>query len=106
MTSKTRYSHRVRCNRRKCQARDRIKRPLEDYVRRPKCKACGGNLHSIDAIRWREIAKQDTCYCSGYPFPHRKGSLRFCDHHPDFGNEPSAEDWLQYQSCLETPRSG
>lgn len=103
MTSKTRHSHRVRCG--SCRTRYRIKRHPDDYVRRPRC-GCGGNLNSIEAERRRELAKQERCTCMAIPFPHRAGSLRFCELHPRSEIEPTDEEWQDFEYLLATPRSG
>lgn len=105
MTSKTRYSHRVRC--RNCRSRQRIKRHPDDYKIARRCLGCGSTkLYSIEEERRRELKKQETCYCMAIPFPHRKGSLRFCEHHPLADVVATEEEWEQYQGIIETPRSG
>ena len=106
MTSKTRFSTRVQCRNNKCRTRDRIKKRLEEYKREKRCVVCGGPLRSIEAERRRELAKQETCYCGPIPFPHREGSLRFCEHHPLVDVEPTDEEWEDYEGMCMTPRSG
>lgn len=106
MTSKTRYSHRVRCCNRTCRVRYRIKKHPKEYVKRPVCEICGGSLCSIEKERRVELAQQDRCFCIAIPFPHRKGSLRLCEHHVHANEEPTAEEWQQHQYMCETPRSG
>lgn len=109
MTSKTRYSHRVRCSNHNCRIRFRVKKHPDLYSAfRPKCPECGSSVLSIEKERRNELIKQDTCYCFAYPFPHRAGSLRMCDNNPLFIRmvEPTDDEWQEYQDCLKTPRSG
>lgn len=103
MASRTRAAERYRCL--ACRGRWRHKKRLK---REPRCPHCGERIryYSIEAERRRELAKQDTCHCNAYPFPHRAGSMRMCDTHPLAGVEPTQEEIYDYQGCLETPRSG
>lgn len=78
-----------------------------------KCPVCGSlDVVSIEHIRKRDLAKRkergDHCQCNAYPFPHQKGSMRMCDHHPKIlaDEEVTEEEARDYQACLETPRSG
>lgn len=107
--SSTRHSHRMRCGVERCRQRFRKKRPPEQYAHWPKCPACGSiNTRSIESERLREASKQRTCRCVAYPFPHREGSLRFCEWHIRViaGIEPTEEEALDYESCLRTKRQG
>lgn len=52
------------------------------------------------------MAKEDTCYCNAYPFPHRARSMRFCEEHPLADVTATDEEWEQYENCIRTPRSG
>ena len=61
----------VRC--RKCQARKVLTKHPDEYTRLPKCNTCGNKNYRV-VIR----EKQETCNCSGYWFPHRKGSNAEC----------------------------
>lgn len=63
---------------------------MSSYVRLPKCPHCGSKTrHKLKSERkvdpkYYPVGRQDaseTCNCSGYHFPHRKGS-KHCDHHP------------------------
>lgn len=68
-----------RCSRDACRQRVSLRRKVEHYVRPKKCPACGCDTLKLD--RWLIRArKRDKCYCAGYPFIHRKGSLR-CDYY-------------------------
>jgi hypothetical protein len=110
-SGKTGYRWRMRCN--TCAAAGRsyrftLKRHPDLYHHLPKCPRCGEKirLHSAEEQRRRELAKRTSCTCSAYPFPHRSGSLRFCDHHPLINVDGTDQECLDYQACLETPRSG
>ena len=50
------------------------------------------------------VKAQRTCWCPHYPFPHRAGSLRMCEHHPRFGEEPTQDEMMDYQIVIETQR--
>ena len=107
MTSKTRFGrHRVRCSVQKCRARSLLKKHPDEYKRKPKCFVCGGRLISVEMERRRETQLQETCYCFPIPFPHRKGSLRFCDYHHAADIEPTEEELEKFKQMCETPRSG
>jgi len=43
-----------------------------------------------------------------YPFPHREGSLQFCESNPAWANgwNPTDDDIEAYHKTLDTPRSG
>lgn len=85
---------RYRCSREVCKARVTLPRRIEEYVRPPKCKRCGGNAFRLDSHRHsKEVgAGLAKCYCDGYHFPHRKGGGVWCRHHP---TGPSAEDYTE-----------
>jgi len=64
------YRYRCRCYT-ACDTRVSLKRKLEDYIRKPKCRCCGGELRRDRA---RELeSKRNVCHCGELPFPHRKG---------------------------------
>jgi len=65
-----------RCTRRCCRIRKALPKHAHQYIREPKCKACGGNL-SFDATK-RARTKKDTCKCDGYCHPHYKGTEPWC----------------------------
>lgn len=78
---------------------------VKHYKREIKCPYCGSTkLQDVEAERQRERDRQDTCCCMMYPFPHRKGSLRACEHHPN-KDELTYEEQMDYEACLMTPRS-
>lgn len=65
--------YRLRC--RDCKKRFRIRKLPHQYIRTPKCPDCG-------SINWRDVDRSDrnydtkrTCYCTGWPHPHRKGAI-------------------------------
>ena len=84
------------------------KRPeLYKLAKNRNCPVCGGsNVVSVEAYRRAEEQKQNTCYCSFIPFPHKKGSILGCDHHPKPYEEWTQEDEEQIQNMLATKRSG
>lgn len=90
-----------------CSGRFTLKKRPELYKKKPACPCCGEteSVHSVEKDRRREIQK-NLCHCQPYPFPHNKGSLRFCEHHKLRDVEPTDEEQFEYQCCLETPRSG
>lgn len=98
----------MRCGVEKCRTRFTLKKAPHLYKRRIKCPTCGDyfKVRSVEAERQRELAKQDTCRCSAYPFPHRKGSMRMCDHHRLRDVDITDDEYREYMYCLETPRSG
>lgn len=110
MASTTRYRHRMRCGVVSCRHRFTLKRHPDNYKRTIKCPKCGDStkVHSVEEERKRELAKQDTCYCPMYPFPHRSGSLRLCDNHPAVvsGESCSEEEYQDYLAIMEVPRGG
>lgn len=102
----TGYRWRMRCcNTRKCGRRYTLRRHPDDYAypaRYWRCPTCGGPAYSDEMNRRRELAQQDTCHC--LPFPHRRGSIMGCNHHPKPVDEWTDEDRRDYQDMLETPR--
>lgn len=92
---------------RKGTVRFTIKKPPWEYARFVKCPHCKStDVASDEHNRRNELEKQTTCICGGYPFPHRSGSLRGCDGHPQIDVPMDEEEWLDYEACLATPRSG
>ncbi len=55
-------------------------KPLERYVRTPKCKHCGHFRYYLDKGRQY---RTDYCSCGGYHHKHRQGS-KFCESNPDY----------------------
>jgi DNA-directed RNA polymerase subunit RPC12/RpoP len=74
----------------------KTRRP-EQYVREPRCPRCRSKRVRYDEYEWkRRLArKRHVCLCSGAPYPHRKGSLVWCEHHP---TGPTDADWLDLYS--------
>lgn len=76
----------------KCGKRRALPKPVEEYIYKPKCKACGLLLHYRD--KWQERKNlETTCNCGNPHYPHREGSHIFCIHS---NNEPSNEDYAHY----------
>lgn len=83
-----------------------LKKAPSLYTREVKCPTCGStDVVSVEKSRKDEMKIQDTCHCAPIPFPHRAGSLRFCDQHPLFKVDPTEEEWQSFQGLLETPRT-
>lgn len=100
VSNPARVRHRMRC--RRCRKRFTLKRDPWRYARAVRCPACKTvDVRSDEENRRREASRQDTCRCLNYPFPHRKGSLVFCEHATE---EPTEEDHWHYLACLETRR--
>lgn len=69
----------------RCYARRSLPRRVEEYVRKPKCKACGAELTYLD--KWQKKKNKATiCKCDGLHYTHRKGS-KWCDHYEGAYNE-------------------
>lgn len=73
-------SFNYRCSlRAQCGASKTLKKPIEQYIRRPMCPSCGKDtLKSVNA-REKARNKRRVCRCDGYPHPHRKGTEPWCD---------------------------
>lgn len=77
-------SYPARCNRRSCQARRTLAKPVEQYERRPKCHlpGCEGLMYT-DWCRVRGKDRAPTCRCDAFPFPHSVRSPQ-CEQHTDY----------------------
>ena len=82
--------YRYRCTKAACRARRTLRRPLEGYVREPRCRCCGGPL-TLDAYRQQTELAYRPCNCDGYWFPHRPGGGVWCIQPLD---GPTDEDYL------------
>lgn len=89
-----------------------LPKPLKEYVTEVCCPRCRStNVASNEDYRQKEMRKYlesgNLCMCEAIPFRHRKGSLRFCAHHPDtiFGVPPTEEEIEKYEAMLLTKRS-
>ncbi|CAN0298503.1 unnamed protein product, partial [Chrysoparadoxa australica] len=68
-----------RCSRDGCRQRVTLRRPIERYVRKKVCAACGKDSLRLD--RWKQADhRRSRCHCAGWWFPHRRGSLQ-CWHY-------------------------
>lgn len=101
----------MRCSRGKsgCGRRFTLVKAPHKYAKAPRCPFCRStklidNNNDVIENTKRRKRRGTTCYCTGYPFPHQKGSLRFCTHHPEWGEEPSQEQLYEYETTLDTPR--
>lgn len=88
-----------RCTTRRCRKRQQLSKPIEQYVKAPRCRVrgCGGRLVHDPEPKHRH--KRETCYCgahypggTGEPLPHRRGSLVWCKYH---STGPTEEDYRQ-----------
>lgn len=73
----------VRCA--KCRARRCLKRHPDRYERLPACRTCGHRTYRVDRWMNRRNTTRMACICTGYWFPHRRGSL-YCWHRADGTN--------------------
>lgn len=93
--------YRYRCSRQACRTRRTLPRRLEQYVREPRCRCCGGSL-TLDVYRQRKGASEGrpTCYCDGVHYPHREGGTVWCRHHP---TGPTDRDFIERygRNCME-----
>lgn len=110
MPSTTRNSVRLRCSQGKQGCAQYFRMSLKRYreAQEYKCPHCGcGKVYHIESWRRKGMSKQDKCHCHPIPFPHKKGSLRFCLHHElcIAGIEPTEDEHRDYEAMLETPRS-
>lgn len=82
-----------RCSRETCKTRRSFARKIEEYIRVPRCRECGGTAWRLDTFQ----QNRKSCFCDGYHFPHREGSLN-CKYyrgaHPE--RRRDAEDEYYY----------
>ena len=83
------YNH--QCSHRYCRKRITLKRHIDDYIRRPKCPACGRDQLKFDPGPRRQTIRR-TCRCNGVCYPHKRGLIlnenEFCyyaEFDPEFG---------------------
>jgi len=95
-------SHHCRC--RKCRTRRALPKHLNQYIRVPSCRNCGGELHSDQWMNQRNT-KAMTCTCDGhgpgYHHPHRRGSI-WCYYQIN-GEWKSNEQFAVEAATLENP---
>jgi hypothetical protein len=103
--------HRMRCSQGQLGCGRRFTKKLAPHkyahsVRCPNCKSI--HVHSVNraalAQTKRRKARGLICHCRSYPFPHVKGSMRFCVEHPKYMRQPAKREWRAYESCVATPR--
>lgn len=83
-------SYSYRCN--KCGRRFTLKRLKEQYIKERKCPNCQSFSIHHDKAKKKEN-KRKKCFCSGYPFPHRKGSAPFCRYSK---RQPTEDELIAY----------
>ena len=97
----------MRCSQGKdgCGRRFSLPRHPNQYLRDPRCPYCGcTKLQDVEEDEKKNGKRRERCNCPGYPFPHVKGDLRMCNHHPDFGKEPTDLEMEDYDVVLSTQR--
>lgn len=91
----------VRCNHRShgraCDTRRTLAKPLNDYLRPPRCTVCGKRKYRVDVSRTLERGRyrRKPCNCGEYPFPHRVGS-KWCalnTNKPNEERDPRSSGW-------------
>jgi hypothetical protein len=86
-------SYNYRCSiHRRCGARRTLKKPIEQYVRRPHCLRCG--MDSLKPVKERKRNTFRACYCDGYHYPHSKGS-KWCR----YSKSILTDDDLEERNC-------
>ena len=80
----------VRC--RVCHTRHTFKKHPDDYIRLPLCRNCGKTNKGFLVVK---PYKQITCYCLGYPYPHRYLSPNCLER---VIAENTGVDWREYRS--------
>lgn len=83
--------HPHRCTTKRCRKRVSLRRPVPEYVREPRCKACGGRLAPDPSVKRR--GKKKLCHCNALEFPHQAGSTPMCVQHP---TGPTEADWEDF----------
>ena len=94
-----------------CGRRFRLSMAPHKFARAPRCPSCKSiHVRSVNAAaiaqKKRRKARGLICYCHNYPFPHVRGSMRFCAEHPRITKDYSDREWDAYQFVLATPRGG
>ncbi|MDR3427963.1 hypothetical protein [Silvimonas sp.] len=63
--------HHCRC--RKCQARKKLARHPDNYLRTPACPQCGNREWRVDRWMMRRDTRKQACTCEAYHYWHRIG---------------------------------
>jgi len=71
-----------------------LRKRKEEYVKEPKCKACGSGIHCVDKER-KDYIKRTTCNCDGIHHPHRKG-CKWCNYYTG----EYEEEELRERNCI------
>ena len=67
-------AYNYRCTKSDCRKRKTLRHPMEWYIRRPKCPACGRDSLAFDP-HVRNQTLRRTCKCNGIMYPHRAGTI-------------------------------
>lgn len=78
---------------RDCGQRRALPKPIEQYVRRPHCLACGRDSLRLDPAQTKRNRRQ-TCKCNGVPYPHNRGTIIGCEHYDRFVSEENFKQHL------------
>lgn len=73
------YRCKKRINGKLCDARESLKRKVENYIRKPRCKSCG-NLLSYHDKATKRRNKREICYCGMSDIPVHKRGTKGCIH--------------------------
>lgn len=74
-------AYNYRCTKRRaCGARRTLRRPIEKYIRRPMCPACGKDTLAPVDKKEKARGKRRRCFCDGIPYPHATGTEPWCLH--------------------------
>lgn len=73
------YRCKKRINGKLCDARESLKKKVEDYIRKPRCKSCG-NLLSYHDKSIKRRNKREICYCPTAKFSPHKCGTKGCVH--------------------------
>ena len=97
-----------------CGRRFTLDKPLSEHTRTVRCPHCGSdNVRDVEHDRRKvyQSPSQKMCRCGGgdssdteIPFPHRRGSMRFCVHHWLADVEPEDWEYEEHRALLATPR--
>ena len=77
----------------RCGQRRALKKPIEQYARRPRCLACGRDSLWLDAYQTTRNRRL-TCKCAGVPYPHNRGTIVGCEHYDGFVSEEEYRDYI------------
>jgi hypothetical protein len=77
-----------------CGQRVKLRKPIDQYKKRPMCPACKHDSLKIDLAHYKR-KRRLKCNCQGVPFPHERGTIIGCQHYA----RPVTED--EYRAHLD-----